>query len=186
MADSLEVMRAEKVTTFRQFLKHLDDLWRRCGHQAPILRYRTMDDWEQYPVIVCRLERRYPSEGVNEKKPRLRTMLHDADNPSRSVRLMGQMFDHRVLFNIIAKSAEEADRLVDDFELFMETYKDDFVRMGVRLWFEEQLADDVETSWRDPVVVRPLYYIVRLDRIRPEFVGRLNRIDLDYELIKKE
>lgn len=183
----MERYRSRRSLTYSGFFKLLSSLWTKCGYTEPIIRWHPMNEWEQYPVVVYRLTDRRPAEGIAEKRPRHRDTVVDPNSPDRYVLLMGQVFDYFVQFDVMAKSNDEADDLLDKFENFILTYTPFFKESGVnQIWFERQLPDDVITAWRDPVFVRSLVYRLRMEKIVPVVVGQLNQVSIDINLFEEK
>lgn len=183
----MERYRSRRSLTCSGFFELLSSLWAKCGYTEPIIKWHPMEQWEQYPVVVYRLMERRPAEGIVERKPRHRETVVDPNNPGQYVLLMGQMFDYFVQFNVMAKSNDEADDLLDKFETFILTYTPFFKENGVnQIWFERQLSDDVITSWRDPVFVRSVIYRLRMEKIVPVVVGQLSQVNIDVNLFEEE
>ncbi len=141
------------------------------------MRINDLRNWEQYPCVTYHVLRRDYAEGRKERRPRDREMFGDDKDPEQFVVLRGQFFDYTVCFSVWGRNNDEADALLDKLEDFLLIYTPYFKQNGVnQFWFEQQLEDEVETSWRIPVYVRRVNYLLRLERIVVVRVEELNRV----------
>lgn len=126
----------------------------------------------QTPVITYKVKSKVPGEfnSVSEIKPRLREeiVIKDTNLPidGETLKVMGQMFDYYIEFEIWASDGEEADRIAYRFQQFINKYKGYIKEAGVdRLIFKELSSNDEESRWRTDLVSRSIVYHFRIDEI---------------------
>lgn len=179
--------RADKGTDLQGFLRNFRHVWTLCGYKEPILRRQNFSEWEQYPVVTYWVRHREPAAGFRETKPRIRGQIQDPADPQRFVTVLGQNFDYVLAFTAMAKSPDEAQELLDRLEDFMLTYTGYFKQKGVGdIVFQEQLEDEVITSWRDPVAAMTVLYRVRLERLTSLSEAQLELVLVDYKIDEEE
>lgn len=118
------------------------------------------------PIITYKVISRIPSE-KRELKPRYREApFEDPNNQNQTISVLGQQFDYTVEFIIWGESNDQANKIAKDFEEMLATYAGDIKKTGVQeLLFLSQGEDNSSTQWRDKLANRPLYYLVRLERL---------------------
>lgn len=135
-------------------------------------------------TITCDLSRKEPAgmggkpfEGTRSVRPVHRaTETYDPD-PGYSVIYSGQWFDAIVQFDCWSKTNDNAERLVDWFEAFMEIYRGVFIWNGIQqLIYWQRTADELVTRWRDDIVNRTVQYYVRVENVAAELQRKVNSI----------
>jgi len=169
--------RSKKSIDIYGFFRILESLWQECGNTEPMMRSFDLEGWEQYPCITYHIVSRRYAERIKERRPREREMVPDPDNPGEFIKITGQFFEYVVELGVFAKTNDEADALLEKFENFLFTYSPYFCECGVnKIWFEEQLEDEVITKWRDPVYSRRVRYRLRLEKIRLLKISELKQV----------
>lgn len=97
------------------------------------------------------------------------------------VKVKAQLFDHLVQYNIWSKSNYEAERLTEWFEgTFMDNYIGMFREAGVvNMYFNRRVRDDTLLAMKNGYHVRSVLYYIRTERVKPEYVGPINQINLN-------
>lgn len=166
--DTSPLTSGPKPLSYRQFIELVSEVlaaawgesWRdKFGPAAPLSREMTT------PYIAYSLRRKVPSElPKGNIEPRYRGQVAEKNNPERVFDNWGQLFDHYIMFNCLAPSPDQADRLAERFEEFMVSYRAFFIQNGVRkLYLYEQGPDQWDKSQKETVYSRPLVYFAQLD-----------------------
>jgi hypothetical protein len=168
-------LRAERSSTFLQFIDELRRLWKEAGKTGDIIRQFPFQEEAQYPVITYRLLRRQISPHFKEYKPRFRDVFPHPYLPDQFVELYGQIFDVLVEFQIFSLSQEEADELVVEFEDFLYLYAGFFKKEGVQdIQFYSQEEDQLIYKERYAIAVRTLQYNFRFEKLTPRFLNQIH------------
>jgi hypothetical protein len=154
-----------------------------------------------------------PFRGTQEVAPRVREFLAYFENEGKKhivgtdktlttffndkyafVKMRAQVFDNLVQYNIWSKSNYEAERLTEWFESeYMDNYIGMFREAGiVNMRFNRRVRDDSLTVIKNGYHVRSVLYYIRTERVKPEFIGPINQINLNIsvenlqKLVKEE
>lgn len=121
------------------------------------------------PIITYRC-RKTPGQYGNdvELKPRERGIISvvNDDNENVSVKIMGQLMNIIMTFEIWGGDGEEADQITDDFEKFMATYAPYFIQCGVQnMIFLSRDDGQDQHQWRSELIKRTVEYRFTIDQI---------------------
>jgi len=139
-----------------------------------------------------------PFRGTQEVKPRQReylALLSDKNkqwivgsdessiSPSggliKYIKVKAQAFDVLIQYNIWTKTNFEAEETIEWFEDYMMRYTGMFMEAGiVNMWFDRRVRDDVISSMKNGYHVRSVLYYIRMERVTPENVSPIHKIDL--------
>lgn len=118
----------------------------------------------------------------DEIKPRIRQEVAEKTLDKEDERLgfiSGHAFKSVIQFNIFSKSYSEADNIMEEFELLMETYSGFFKRNGIKeIYFEEQLTDQHYDIYREILSVRNIQYYVETERLSVIFNEKVKEIEI--------
>lgn len=100
------------------------------------------------------------------------------------IRTKAQVFDNLVQYNIWCKSNYEVERLT---EWFQDSYMDNYIGMFreagiVQMYFYRRVRDDTVYHSKSGYHVRSVLYYIRTERIRPESIGPINQINLNFNI----
>ncbi|WP_067924185.1 hypothetical protein [Alicyclobacillus shizuokensis] len=170
-------LRSDKPITVLGFIDELKRMWEAAGKKGKIVRKTPFSDDAEFPVITFHMLRRLISQQYKDVKPRYRDTIEHPYIPGELIELRGQMFEVWLQFTVYSQSQEEADELVEELDDFLNTYAGYFKRMGVHeIRFFAQETDDVDTSYRFPLAVRPVQYTFYFEKITPVFLNRIAQI----------
>jgi len=153
------------------------------GTKVPLLyteQFPEVDDNLKTEVISYSLLQRMPgtfektsahramSEGnIRQMRPLVRESIIDPDYPGFKIFTLGQWFDNKVAFEIYARDNRTANQRALWFESFMENWMWYFKASGVQqIAYEGRGSDAVLSPDNRKIVVRPLVYYVRTEKIR--------------------
>lgn len=127
------------------------------------------------PCIVYRLLRRVPGiEGLETKKPRFRSKVHEDDGTITEV--WSQWMTNSFQFDCVALSNDEADELVWKLDQLLQDNVVTFLQLGARdLIFDEQLEDALLPRSKD-LCVRSLRWTLYTDAVRLRNVQGIDEI----------
>lgn len=101
-----------------------------------------------------------------ERRPRFREHIRDPDNPGMFIVNHSQRFDNEICFEILAKKNKTANKRVLWFEDLINNWRWYFESLGLqRIEFLERKEDTVITPGKTKIACRPLFYLVRTERI---------------------
>jgi len=141
-----------------------------------------------------------PFRGTQEVRPRVRefiayygdsgrkynvgdnaTLTNFIKNRYAYVKMKAQVFDNLVQYNIWSKSNYEAERLTEWFEgTYMDNYIGMFREAGiVNMFFNRRVRDDTTIAMKNGYHVRSVLYYIRTERVKPEYIGPINQINLN-------
>lgn len=156
-------LQSEGCSNFRDFITLLNSLLEATMPEITFMAanaYGPEPLLNRNPIITFKVKNRKPA--AKDIKPRYRQTIKTELN--ETFQIFAQQFDYYVEFNVWGESSEQVDLILDKFEDVLLTYQGDLLRSGIqRMVFLEQ-GEDVEHSWKDKLICRPLQYLVRLER----------------------
>lgn len=144
---------------------------------------------EEYPdteenldseMIVFGLKSRFPGAaeqvGVDRamsgraitrsRRAKYRQHYSDPENPGLVIVERGRMFDNEVFFKIMAKTNKIANRRALWFESLIDRYRWLLQANGVnRIEYLRRESDAIFSPGKTKIVVRPLFYLIRTERV---------------------
>lgn len=141
-----------------------------------------------------------PFRGTQELRPRVREFVAVYENSGRKhvigddktitdfitnkyayVKVKAQVFDNLVQYNIWSKSNYEAELLTEWFTgTYMDTYLGMFREAGiVDMYFNRRVRDDTLMAMKNGYHLRSVLYYIRTERVKPEYIGPINQINLN-------
>ena len=126
-----------------------------------------------------------PFEGGKEWKPRLRHTYKD-ETTGEWVEIYGHRFDNLVQYDLWAKSAQEADLLLEWTETFLGGYAYFFKQNGIQEMFYFRSGrfafgtteDEAMTMWRNPFKVRSLVWFIRTEELYARIRDSITKIEV--------
>jgi len=103
---------------------------------------------------------------VRNRRPRFREAYPDPNNPGLVIVNKSRYYDNKVLFTVVAKSNKTANRRALWLEDLIETYRWYLLANGIgRIEFLKREEDYVLSPGKTKLAARPLYYLVRTQRV---------------------
>lgn len=149
-------------------------------------------------VVLYSLVRRAPgtTAGGNEPFSRARreieptikdVIVNDPKNPGRATILKSQWFDNLVRFQVVARSATQANKLALWFEDLMECNRYYFAGIGItRFFFDEREEDKFEQIGNEGYYMRSLIFYVRTEKMYELSEQAINNIVVCLTSLNKE
>lgn len=149
-------------------------------------------------VVLYSMVERAPGtmEGGNEPfsrqrreiKPRIRDIIsNDPKTPGQATVVKSQWFDNLIQFEIVARSATQANKLALWFEDLMECNRYYFAALGITKYFFDMRGKDAfEQNGNEGYYKRPLIYYVRTERTFEIREQALNNIIVCLTSLNKE
>jgi hypothetical protein len=118
------------------------------------------------PVISFGVVYREPSKGKIGLKGRPTELYLDPENNDYTIILNRKWFDCQIEFVFFHNSNLDARRLMQKFELFMDTYVGYFKEAGIsELIFQEEVDSRLSSKYKDGLPSTCLHYTMVLERI---------------------
>lgn len=118
------------------------------------------------PVISFGVVHRTPSKNKIGLKGRPTELYLDPENDNYTIILNRKWFDCQIEFVFFASSNLDARRLMQKFELFMDTYIGYFKEAGIsELIFQEEVDSRLSSKYKDGLPSTCLHYTMVLERI---------------------
>lgn len=143
-----------------------------------------------------------PFRGTQELRPRFReyiayfgnqgrkeligsdlTTIEAFSNKMAYVKVKAQAMDNLVQYNIWSKSNYEAERATEWFEDYMDNYTGMYREAGIvnmHMW--NRVRDNTLVQMNNDYHVRSVLYYIRTERVRPEYIGPINQINLNISI----
>lgn len=123
------------------------------------------------PLVIFDVINRTPSKGKIGLKPRATEIMIDPENNDYSIILHRKWFDAVVEFLVLDATNQDAMKLAERLELFIETYTGFFKEAGIsELIFQEEVDSRFSKNYVEGVPSRCLRYQLVLERIVSERV----------------
>lgn len=186
-------LRADKGANLLDFIDDMRELWRKRFGKNPenlvdiVRKNATRVEVNQDVTITFKVLKRTISGDFKDVKPKYRTEMAHPLRPDQHVKIFGQMFDIVIEFGIHARTHEDADKTMEDFEEFLEDYTQYFTRSGIQdIRFMEQLEDSSIRNNEGEIHSRTLLYLIRVERIKFRYLNEIKHIELQAKLYKQQ
>ena len=133
----------------------------------------------QGPIIVCSLVSRRPGGKTGEVyKPRLRATTVSSDG-NNIVEYWGRGFSCTYQFEVVSRTADEADAVVENLEEMLESITPELQRVGVQEWYflDQSGPRLIETS-REQLYAHNLTYQAIMDRVTRRTLPMIRSVDV--------
>jgi hypothetical protein len=133
----------------------------------------------QGPIIVCSLVSRRPGGKTGEVyKPRLRATTVSSDG-NNIVEYWGRGFSCTYQFEVVSRTADEADAVVENLEEMLESITPELQRVGVQEWYflDQSGPRLIETS-REQLYAHSLTYQAIMDRVTRRTLPMIRAVDI--------
>lgn len=118
------------------------------------------------PVITFGVVHRVPSKGKIGLKGRPTEIYTDPENSDYSLILNRKWFDCQIEFLFFHSTNLDARKLMQRFEIFMETYVGYFKEAGIsELIFQEEVDSQLSSKYKDGLPSTCLHYTLVIERI---------------------
>lgn len=186
-------LRADKGAKLLDFIDDMRELWRkRFGKNEENLveivrKNATRVEDSRDTAITFKVMNREVSPDFNDVKPKYRMEMEHPLHTDQHVQIYGQMLDITMEFGIHSRTHEEADRIMEEFEDFLEDYTQYFTRSGIQdLRFIRQLEDTSVRDGEGEIHSRTLLYLIRVERIKFKYLNEIKHVELQAKLYKQQ
>lgn len=186
-------LRADKGAKLLDFIDDMRELWRKRFGKNPenlvdiVRKSATRVEDRKDTTVTFKVINRVISDDFKDVKPKYRTEMPHPLRPDQHVQIFGQMFDITMEFGIHSRTHESADKIMEEFEDFLEDYTQYFTRSGIQdIRFVRQIEDTSIRNGEGETHSRTLLYLIRVERIKFKYLNEINHIELQAKLYKQQ
>lgn len=186
-------LRADKGANLLDFIDDMRELWRKRFGKNPknlvdiVRKSATRVEDQKDTTITFKVIDRVVSDDFKDVKPKYRMEMAHPLRPDQHVQIFGQMFDITMEFGIHSRTHEDGDKIMEEFEDFLEDYTQYFTRSGIQdIRFIRQLEDNSSRNGDGEIHSRTLLYLIRVERIKFKYLNEINHIELQAKLYKQQ
>jgi hypothetical protein len=154
-------------------------MWESVNPDIPVLPTQGKN-FAKYPCISYSLE--YRKTLANESKARIRHQMMDPQFNNMIVK--GQRYENYISFAVHTENEPYlAEAIIEQFEDFMDQYKDVFKQLGLsEILYGRRLSDRESNRDSQDICIRTVAYVVTTEKITVSEYERIQKVIVDARL----